>query len=235
MRKIITVALLFACFCTYGQSIKLFSVSENRWLDTDDTVTAIIPVNEKIEVGLDIVNVSDNSVELMIRRELISLLPETENLFCFLQCFESWVDVTEYPYTFSAGDTLLYSDGYFYTAYNPKNQKGISVIKYTFYDHANPSDATDVIFVFDSENMEVGIKDNISEMARLSVYPNPTTSQLRITNYELRENTEYYIYSVVGQIVQQGKLHNNIINVESLASGMYFLKVDNTVSKILKN
>jgi len=66
------------------------------------------------------------------------------------------------------------------------------------------------------------------------VYPNPTSSQLRIKNYELREDAEYTIYSVVGQVVQQGKLHNNTIKVESLASGMYFLKIDGKVVRFVK-
>ena len=68
----------------------------------------------------------------------------------------------------------------------------------------------------------------------ISVYPNPANGQLKIKNYELRENTEYQIYSIVGQIVQQGKLYNNIINVETLANGLYFLKVDGKMVKFVK-
>jgi len=70
--------------------------------------------------------------------------------------------------------------------------------------------------------------------ASLRVYPNPTDGQLIIENGELTiEN--YSIYSVVGQVVMQGVLQNNIINVEQLASGMYFLKVGNKVIKFVKN
>ena len=70
--------------------------------------------------------------------------------------------------------------------------------------------------------------------ASLRVYPNPTDRQLIIENGELTiEN--YSIYSVVGQVVMQGVLQNNIINVEQLASGMYFLKVGNKVIKFVKN
>ena len=79
----------------------------------------------------------------------------------------------------------------------------------------------------------VGIAETPS-MASLRVYPNPTGNQLRIKNYELREDAEYVIYSVVGQVVLQGKLYNNTINVESLASGMYLLKVDGKVVKFVK-
>jgi len=71
----------------------------------------------------------------------------------------------------------------------------------------------------------------------VSVYPNPTTCQLRITNYELREGTEdYTIYNVVGQKILQGKLQNeiSIINVASLARGMYYLRVGEKTVKFVK-
>ena len=50
----------------------------------------------------------------------------------------------------------------------------------------------------------------------------------------LSEDAEYKIFSVVGQVVMEGTLKNNTINVESLANGMYFLKVDNKVVKFVK-
>jgi len=65
----------------------------------------------------------------------------------------------------------------------------------------------------------------------IKIYPNPSTNQLRITNYELRNSTaEYSIYSIMGQIIMSGKLQNEttIINVESLAKGMYFLQIQSS-------
>ena len=78
--------------------------------------------------------------------------------------------------------------------------------------------------------------------AALRVYPNPTTGELQIKNYELREDAEYQIFSVVGQVVMQGVLScrdaacyvPTIINVESLAAGLYFLKIDGKVVKFVK-
>ena len=84
-------------------------------------------------------------------------------------------------------------------------------------------------------NNPVGIAEtHCNASLQLRVYPNPTTGQLKITNYELRENTEYVIYSIVGQVVLEGVLQNNTINVESLASGMYFLKVDGKTVRFVK-
>ena len=66
----------------------------------------------------------------------------------------------------------------------------------------------------------------------LRVYPNPTTGQLTIGGDLTVDN--YSIYNVVGQIVMQGTLKNNTINIESLTNGIYYLKIADTVVKVVK-
>ena len=87
----------------------------------------------------------------------------------------------------------------------------------------------------------VGIAETHCNASVLRVFPNPTSNQLKITNYELRENTEYQIFSVVGQVVMQGSTSPNpskggefSIDVSHLASGLYFLKVDGKVVRFVK-
>ena len=72
----------------------------------------------------------------------------------------------------------------------------------------------------------------------LRIYPNPTDGQLRITNYELRENTVIELFDVYGRKhVSRFTFHNSHIEIDisHLASGMYFLKVNNKVVKVIKN
>jgi len=70
----------------------------------------------------------------------------------------------------------------------------------------------------------------------LQVYPNPTTGQLRITNYELRENTVIEIFDIYGKNVTPLTSHSSplILDISHLTNGMYFLKIDNKVVKIVK-
>ena len=76
----------------------------------------------------------------------------------------------------------------------------------------------------------------IKDENALRLYPNPATNQLRITNYELRDDMGYSIYSVVGQKVLQGKPQDetSIINVASLAKGLYYLRVGEKTVKFVK-
>jgi len=82
---------------------------------------------------------------------------------------------------------------------------------------------------------------NETETATILVYPNPTNGELKIDNGELKiENFE--IFNIMGQPVMQGKLHDNgeptcsftTINIESLPSGMYFLRIGEKVVKFVK-
>jgi len=82
---------------------------------------------------------------------------------------------------------------------------------------------------------DLGVKQLRIANYELRVFPNPTTGQLRITNYEL-QNTDYTIYSVVGQKIMQGKLQDEttVIDVESLVKGMYYLRVGEKAINFIK-
>ena len=77
---------------------------------------------------------------------------------------------------------------------------------------------------------------NELQAATISVYPNPTTGELKIDNGQFTiEN--FKIFNVMGQIVMQGTdVINGIctINVSHLPSGMYYLKMENKTVKFVK-
>ena len=77
----------------------------------------------------------------------------------------------------------------------------------------------------------------INSNSTIYIYPNPASNQLRVTNYELRENAVIEIYDVVGQMLQSKivNLQSEIMfDVSHLASGMYFLKIAGKTVKFLK-
>jgi len=71
----------------------------------------------------------------------------------------------------------------------------------------------------------------------IQIYPNPTTGQLIINNEQLTiKNVE--IYDVVGKkLVSQFTFHDSHIEIDisHLANGLYFLKIDGKVFKVIKN
>ena len=92
----------------------------------------------------------------------------------------------------------------------------------------------------------VGIKQLIINNEQLTIYPNPTDGKLTIRNEE-SEGRNVEIYDIVGRNVgadlrvcpeQQGEYAGSPqqikIDISHLASGMYFLRVDNKMFKVIK-
>ena len=90
----------------------------------------------------------------------------------------------------------------------------------------------------------VSVEELTIDNGQLTVYPNPTSGQLKITNYEtgfgvsqLREGSVIEIYNVVGQkllSIESLKSTETTIDVQHLANGMYFLKIGNQVVRFVK-
>ena len=118
------------------------------------------------------------------------------------------------------------------------------------YNTSKDGDYSDSVYVVGADTSTfyvvrnpVSIKELQVTNYELRVYPNPTSNQLRISlpNPSERgayaaEDANYSIYSVIGQMVMQGKLQeeNTTINVANLANGMYFLKVGSKTVKFVK-
>jgi polyhydroxybutyrate depolymerase len=80
-----------------------------------------------------------------------------------------------------------------------------------------------------------GINENIYKRKIIGIYPNPTTRYITVKN-DLRNNPAFEIYTPLGEMVLSGMIssNNNLIDLSSLTSGIYFLKTDHQTLKILK-
>jgi hypothetical protein len=85
----------------------------------------------------------------------------------------------------------------------------------------------------------VGIVETQVSNLPVQVYPNPTTGQLVIEMSEIGNRTsEIQIYDIVGKL-QQSKIVNLqseiILDISHLANGLYYLRIEDRVVKIVKN
>jgi hypothetical protein len=96
------------------------------------------------------------------------------------------------------------------------------------------SDSTNCINVTTLD--ESGIP-TITMANSLQLYPNPTTGELQIKNYEIQEGDKIEIYNMLGQKQQLPTTNNyplNTIDVSHLSAGMYTLKIGGYVGKFVK-
>ncbi len=73
----------------------------------------------------------------------------------------------------------------------------------------------------------------VSSTVELTVYPNPARSEFSVKG--LKQEVDFELISVIGACVQVGKISStsNVISVDSLHRGVYFLKVDGKVLEVL--
>ena len=227
MRKIITIVFLLACSCSYGQqSIELFYNKE--YIKHDDTIAKIVPTVGDVtgaKIDIDILNTSADTIKLKIIREIITLVPGAENYFCSNKCYEPEINDMEEYSNLIPNDTL---SRYFYTVYSTNGQKGVSLIKYTFYDMGNMTDRTSVYLLFDSET--VGIKENVSDNFYLEAYPNPATGKVVIKHRLQKQDARLLITNVMGMTLKSIPVNpaedKTLIDVSDLASGIYFYSLE---------
>ncbi|MDR1793194.1 MAG: T9SS type A sorting domain-containing protein [Bacteroidales bacterium] len=97
------------------------------------------------------------------------------------------------------------------------------------------------IAVYATIDIKDYIKDlsiNDIEITHLLIYPNPTTSQLKIKNEQLKEVENVEITDVLGRIQQSSIINQQseiIIDVSHLPQGMYFIKIGNKRGKFFRN
>jgi len=82
--------------------------------------------------------------------------------------------------------------------------------------------------------------NEVSEQAiTMSVYPNPVSDQLTVEVSDNGKNKTIYLVTVEGQIIREIKINSvtEVIDMSSLSSGLYFLKIEgqNETIPVVKN
>ncbi len=83
---------------------------------------------------------------------------------------------------------------------------------------------TPMIRALMGSGIPVGIDDDQVEET-FELFPNPTRDQIRVTVPGSQEDLSYSIYDTTGKQLSSSNLGNGLINVESLASGVYFIEI----------
>src|SRR5690606_32398933 len=75
------------------------------------------------------------------------------------------------------------------------------------------------------------------ENQKTTIYPNPSNGIFTIERELFSENEAYQITDITGKIIASGKLGDKQtqINISTAQSGIYFLKTNNSVFRLLKN
>lgn len=82
-----------------------------------------------------------------------------------------------------------------------------------------------------AQNLATGdVKDTSKDVILL---PNPVKGDILYVR-NVKDSSDYEIYDATGKILSKGKLSNGSANVKSLSAGVYYLKVNQTVKRFIR-
>lgn len=169
-------------------------------------------------VQLAVENVSDNNLDVKVKKTEISIVPGTENSFCWVMCYDESVLVSTKYITIPA-HSINNID--FYGEYYPKGHLGTSIIRYTFFDMNNTTDSASMIAVYVAT--PVGIEE-MRESNNILLYPNPTSGIVNL-NLDLKKDFTIEIYNSLGAKVLQENIISNCVDLSQLPEGIYYYRI----------
>lgn len=235
MKKLILIQLiLLQTIFLFGQdSLQLFTIEGDQIVNGQTIEVLVTDLNayETVSEEYFVRNNSVSDIEVMLRQEAVVLVDSAKFSFCALgNCFPPNINETSRPYTISA-ETTVGEGGVMTGHYHPLNNKGTSLIRYTFYNANDINDTTSFMISFNGGS-GTGV-NNFDENAVLHAFPNPATSSLFI-QYDLENISGTYlkIYNSIGEIVIQKEV-NSIsgiikLDVSSLTKGIYIYRLESS-------
>ncbi len=224
MKKSISLFFIFVLFAyvTFSQNLSLSNAYGS--LNPGDTVTSYFPNDLDYAEHVYVTNNSASAIDVKVRKEVILLLTNAYNTFCWGQCFSPTTLESPNPVTVGAGETN--SNG-FYADYNANGENGLTIVRYTFFNANNLSDTADVILKF--YTTPASVNENLILKAEISnPYPNPSSGRCQFS-YSIpvqSADVRLVIMDLTGNIVHSVSLlpgeGKTTIDVTSFASGIYF-------------
>ncbi len=220
-----TLFTLFLGLFVSAQSFSLVSTDGNA-IQNGDTVTLVnTDPNASFNLIVWVTNNALTTKYVKAMRTQISIVNGSENYFCWGNCYDTTIYVSLDSVKMDSKQTEKGFSG----DYDANGNPGKSIIKYTFYDVANPSDKIEFYAEYYAGS-SVGINNNSLIYKLSNAYPNPAKNAFNI-NYDLSSaNTaRIEIMNIIGSTVKMQELSTQStsasIDISNLNNGIYFYNI----------
>lgn len=223
MKKIVLFLVAIAFLSANAQSLKFFYQGE----EVHDTVLLeVAGLNAIEEFTVNILNNTDNELEITVAKENIMELDGSMNTFCLGACYDPSVTIAPVPLVLAAHTQSTFDD--FHLMYNSGRFMGISLVKYTF---TIGEEVYSLVMKYSS--LALGISQNV-KVKQLNSYPNPCTDRVKIqynlSGYAHSEDAKIVITNLLGKKMQEKSLQNLsgdvMFDVEDFPAGIYFYSIE---------
>lgn len=228
MKKIILSLLSSVVIFTmaFSQSFELYH--DNQVFPSGGSFTVADVPSASLMLGhMSIKNVSSTAKLVMAKKEEIQVVPGSMNTFCWVVCWANTIFVSPMGITLEPGVT----NNEFSGDYMPLNNAGVTIMRYTFFDDANPSDSAHFYIHFNAGTVGVNDLAGNGKNTFSAAYPNPARSQVSI-DYALNpesRNAKISIHNLLGSVVKEARLNDLsgklTLDVSDLNEGFYFYSI----------
>ncbi|MFM2018665.1 MAG: Secretion system C-terminal sorting domain [Bacteroidota bacterium] len=230
MKKLLLVSVpaMLALSLSAQSSFSLTDVNQASVVSGSTIVYYVDQATSLETHDFDVHNVSGNNLTVKVRKAVQSFASAGSVFyFCTDQlCYA--------PSTNLSGNVTLNASSQFLlvTDFTPDNTTGISIVRYSVFNTANPSDS--IYFFIEYHVSPTGIADNNVKANIGSPMPNPASSVFNLS-YNLgssygKGQATIVIYSMLGTIVRTETLEaaegTFRMDVSALESGVYFASLE---------
>lgn len=209
-------------------SVSIGLKGQNLEISTDSGVVAngaIVDVsgdpNSVLIIDLYVKNNGTNTVDVKVRKEVVSEVPGSSNMFCFAsQCYGSNDFVSSDSVSIKPGDV----DSTFSGDYWAYGVEGVTVVRYTFFNVDNQTDTASVTVRFTGALST----PDIPFIAMSAPYPNPASERVYFDYFP--DNSQgirkVIIRDLTGRIIRESVIPEGqgILEIEltGIESGIHF-------------
>lgn len=176
-----------------------------------------------MESHVYVTNNSSSSISVKVKKFEVTVIPGSENSFCWETCYIPTVFVSPTALDIAAGAT---NNENFIGDYKPRGMLGETIIRYTFFNVANTNDSVCVNVHYTAT--PVAVQTYAATPTLSNAYPNPASTRVSF-NYDLKASANeafIIIKDITGNEVKReyvsGSNGRLSLNVDDLSEGVYF-------------
>lgn len=178
-------------------------------------------VNSMLDVYVYVKNIGSSAVDVKVRKEEISVVPGSSNMFCFAsQCYGDYTLVSQDSVNILPGGV----DSTFSGEYFPFGNEGVTVIRYTFFNMDDNSDTASVTIRYTGTLSTHDITVN----GMSAPYPNPASERVYFNYYPETNNVnrKVIIHDLTGRVIREAIIPEGqgVMEIEltGVDSGIHF-------------
>ncbi len=170
--------------------------------------------------NLLVINNSASVKSVKAKKVHIDIVEGSENFFCWGLCFtpDTFISPVAQDIEGNGGSY----DGFF-GDYDPKDNKGITSVRYVFFDDTHPSDSISFVINYDYLSAVTELPTG-----SFNLYPSPARTTVHFDLDQVFGKVNIEVYNLLGKKIKDITTEGSVVSsmsVEDMENGIYFVKI----------